>query len=202
MTPSSIAVSALIARPLITASPAVPCRLGTPLSTPERAVRESIRRWHYLRGVAPSESIWERIDLPVLRYVQEFPYNMEWRFDRSGPTEELPELEGEEVDESLRRLRDHGLVWWHDRTETSGFFSYVRLRLTPDGLRVLGEWPPSEEAQLGAALVQVLLALADDAQEPEAKPVRRAAGAVGRFANDVLFDVAKGELNKMGGDIT
>jgi hypothetical protein len=77
----------------------------------------------------------------------------------------------------------------------------VRLRLTPRGLRVLGEWPPSEEAQLGTALVQVLLTLADDAEEPEAKPLRRAAGAVGRFASDVVFDVAKGELNKMGGDV-
>ena len=162
---------------------------------------ESIRRRHYLRGVASNESTWDRIDLPVLRYVHGFPYDMEWRFDRRGPTEELPEFEGEEVDESLRRLHGHGLVWWHDRTETIGFFSYVRLRLMPRGLRVLGEWPPSEEAQLGTALVQVLLTLANDAEEPEAKPLRRAAGAVGRFASDVVFDVAKGELNKMGGDV-
>jgi hypothetical protein len=86
------------------------------------------------------------------------------------------------------------------RQEAIGYFVFTRLRLAPDGLRVLSEWPPAEQAQLGAALVQVLLALADEAEEPDAKPLRRAAGAVGRFASDVVFDVAKGELNRMGGD--
>jgi hypothetical protein len=153
------------------------------------------------QAVASSESMWDRIDLPVLRYVQTFPYHMEWRFNRNGKTEELPEFEGESVDESRRRLRGHGLVWWHDRQEAIGLFAYARLRLTPRGLRVLGEWPPSDEAQLGTALVRVLQALADDAEEPEAKPLRRAAGAVGRLGSDVVFDVAKGELGRMGGDV-
>lgn len=147
------------------------------------------------------ERTWDRIDLPVLRYVEEFPYHMQWQFNRRGPTEELPEFEGEELDDALRRLEGHRLVWWHERIETIGLFVFVRLRLTPRGLRVLGEWPPSEGAQLGSALVQVLLLLADDADEPEAKPLRRAAGAVGRFAGDVVSDVAKGELKRMGGDV-
>jgi hypothetical protein len=60
---------------------------------------------------------------------------------------------------------------------------------------------PAEEAQLGAALVQVLLTLADEADEQEAKPLRRAAGAIARFAGDVVFDVAKGELRRIGGDL-
>ena len=35
--------------------------------------------------------------------------------------------------------------WWSDRGEAIGYFRYTRLRLTPDGLRVMGEWPPAEE---------------------------------------------------------
>jgi hypothetical protein len=151
--------------------------------------------------MATGDSTWKRIDLPVLRVVQTFPYDEQWEFDRTGSTEALPHLDGEALDEALRRLRGHGLIWWHERGETSGYFVYTRLRLAPNGLRVLGEWPPAEEAQIGAALVQVLLALAEDADEPEAKGLRRAAGAAGRFAGDVVFDVAKAELSRMGGDL-
>jgi hypothetical protein len=151
--------------------------------------------------MATGEGTWDRVDLPVLRFVETFPYHLGWKFDRKGSTEELPQFGGEELDEALRRLEGHGLIAWRERTETSGYFVFTRLRLTSDGLRILGEWPPAEEAQLGAALVQVLLTLADEADEQEAKPLRRAAGAVGRFAGDVVFDVAKGELRRIGGDL-
>jgi hypothetical protein len=151
--------------------------------------------------MATGESTWDRVDLPVLRFVQTFPYEMGWEFDRRGSTEEMPQFGGEELDEALRRLEGHGLIAWHERNETSGFFRFARLRLPADGLRVLGEWPPAEEAQLGAALVQVLRTLADEAEEQEAKPLRRAAGAVARFAGDVVFDVAKGEFRGIGGDL-
>ena len=151
--------------------------------------------------MATGQSTWDRIDLPVLRYVQTFPYHMQWHFDRKGQDEELPQFGGEELDQALRRLEGYGLVTWRHRNETTGYFVYTHLRLTPRGLRVLEEWPPAEEAQIGAALVQVLLALAEDADEPEAKLLRRAAGAAGRFAGDVVFDVAKGEFRKMGGDL-
>jgi hypothetical protein len=36
-------------------------------------------------------------------------------------------------------------------------------------------------------------------QEPEAKAFKRAAEAVGRFGDDVVTDVAKGELRRLGG---
>ena len=58
----------------------------------------------------PRERTWDRIDLPVLRFVQTFPYNVTWQFDRTGPTEELPQFGGEELDEALRRLEDYGLI--------------------------------------------------------------------------------------------
>jgi hypothetical protein len=153
--------------------------------------------------MASIDTTWERIDLPVLKFVRNFPYELRWRFDRKGATEELPEFEGEELDEALRRLEEHGLIRWGDRTETSGYFFFSRLRLAPNGLRVLGEWPPSDQAELGTVLVHILRELAGEAENDgeEAKPLRRAAGAVARLGGDVVFGVAKTELGRVGGDI-
>jgi hypothetical protein len=54
---------------------------------------------------------------------------------------------------------------------------------------------------MGAALVKILLGLADDASEDEAKPLRRAAGSIGRLAGSVVFDVATSEIRRAGGDL-
>ena len=51
---------------------------------------------------------------------------------------------------------------------------------------------------MGAALVKILLGLADDASEDEAKPLRRAAGSIGRLAGSV---VATSEIRRAGGDL-
>ena len=67
---------------------------------------------------------------------------------------------------------------------------------------MLGEWPPAAEADMGAALVEILRGLAESTDdESEAKPLRRAAGSVGRLAGRVVFDVAKGEVRGAGGDL-
>ena len=149
------------------------------------------------------KTTWERIDLPVLNFIQALPFDVRWQFDRRGPVEELPEFDGEELNDAVRRLEGHGLIHWGDRTETFGYFAYVRMRLAPDGLRALGEWPPRDNSQLVPAVVSVLADLAqnaDDAGE-DGKPLRRAAGAVGRFSGDVLFGIAKAELGRLGGDL-
>ncbi len=125
-----------------------------------------------------AETDWERVHLPVLRFVAGLDYGLQWRFDRGAPTDELPALTGEDLDAALRQLEGHGLITAGDRTETIGYFFWSRLRLAPNGWRVLGEWPPSSEADMGAALVHILRALAEEAAEEEAKPLRRAAGSV------------------------
>lgn len=149
-----------------------------------------------------SESTWQQIDEPVLRFVQNAQYNARYRFDRKGPTEEVPELDGAELDDALRRLGEHGLIAWAERVQTFGAYTYSRLRLAPDGLRVLGEWPPAEHAQLGAAVVAILRSLAEETDDPaEQKPLRRAAGAVAQLATGVAFDVAAGEARRLGGGL-
>jgi hypothetical protein len=150
--------------------------------------------------MSPEQSMWERVDLPVLRLVAGCDYAAGWRFDRQEPTEEIPVLTGTELDSALRRLEGYDLIQGR-RREASGYFMWWRLRPTPDGWRVLGEWPPASEADMGAALVEILRALADDANEEEAKPLRRAAGSFGRLAGRVVFDVAKSEIRRAGGDL-
>ncbi len=146
-----------------------------------------------------SATLWEEADEPVLKFVQTFPFKFDLELDRRGPTEELPSLTGEEFDSSLRRLEDFGLISWRSRSETIGYFRYSGLRLAADGLRVLGLWPPREEALLASAVVQLLRALAEDSDsEVESKKLKRAAGVVARFTGDVIFDVAKSELKSLG----
>ena len=41
----------------------------------------------YIRAMAGGENTWERVDLPVLRFVQTWPYKFSWRFDRREPVE-------------------------------------------------------------------------------------------------------------------
>ncbi len=77
-----------------------------------------------------------------------------------------------------------------------------RLRPTSDGWRVLGQWPPANEADMGTAIVEILRGLAEEAGAEEAKPLRRAAGSVARFGGRVVFGVAKGEIRRTGGDLT
>jgi len=155
----------------------------------------------YRRDVASEDRSWERFELLILRWVKEASPGLNWRFDRShDPSEEVPSLSGFQLDEGLRRLEGFGLVAGR-RNEYSGYFVWSGLRPTADGLRVLGEWPPGPEASVGTALVRVLRELAEQSNEPEAKAFKRAAGAVGHFGDDVVTDVAKGELRRLGGGL-
>jgi hypothetical protein len=81
--------------------------------------------------VGTAETVWERVDLPLLRFVAELDYSMQWQFDRGEPTDELPALTGEELDAALRRLEEHGLIAAGGRTETIRHFVWWRLRPTP-----------------------------------------------------------------------
>ena len=153
----------------------------------------------YRRRVLNEDRSWERFELLILQWVIDASPGMNWRFDRSDDSsEEVPSLSGLQLDEGLRRLKGFRLIAAR-RQESSGYFYWSGLRPTANGLRVLGEWPPGPEASVGTALVRVLRELAEQSDEPEAKAFRRAAGAVGRFGDDIVTDAAKGELRRFGG---
>jgi len=92
---------------------------------------------------------WEDLELPALRWVHAAPPEEAGGVStgdlHSGdsPAEVLPELMESQLDEALRRLKQHGLIAG-ERGETIGFAFWMQLRVTADGLRVLGEWPPAE----------------------------------------------------------
>jgi hypothetical protein len=151
--------------------------------------------------VNPEQSDWERAALPTLRWVRDKPWGYNWRFDRDEPAEFVRGLSGTELDAALRRLENAGLIVGR-RSETIGYFQWWQLRPTADGLRVLGDWPPDPRSTLDQVLVRLLQTLGDEAEtEEEAKWYRRAAGSVARFGSNVVADVVKGEVRRLGGEI-
>jgi len=139
---------------------------------------------------------WEELELPVLRWVHELYPDDTAIFSRSEASESFPHLTGAQVDDALRRLHGHGLIEGNLQ-ETSGLFYWTWLRPTGDGLRVLGEWPPAEEAALNDVLAEVLRRLADDLPEDDATATRRAGSAARRFSKQALIDLGKAEAQRL-----
>ena len=96
---------------------------------------------------------WDRLELPVLRWSLELPTFAQVELFRSEPVEGLPGLAGEQVDDALRRLEGDGLLVGH-RVEGAGAFYWDGPRPTAEGLRALGEWPPTEDASLNQLLAR------------------------------------------------
>ena len=99
--------------------------------------------------VRSARVIWKDLELPALRWVHETPpedaggiSTGEMNLGGEGPAAVLPELTDSQLDEALRRLRQHGLIAG-ERGETSHLAYWLHLRVTATGLRVLGEWPPA-----------------------------------------------------------
>lgn len=153
-------------------------------------------------GMSGEPTEWERIDLPVLRWAHEKPWGNNWQFDRGDDaSDEVPGVSNNELDASLRRQTDAGFIAGN-RTETIGYFYWAQLRITANGLRVLGQWPPDLGAGVDQALILLLGQLADQAaSEEEAKWYRRAGGTVSRFGAAVVTGVVLGEVRRAGGEV-
>jgi hypothetical protein len=144
---------------------------------------------------------WEELELPVLRWVLSVGDGGTGELGHGSgePFAGLPELTQAQVEDALTRLEEFGLVVaLTARVETSDYIEWPRLRVSADGLRVLGEWPPHDSATLQQALVAVLTQFADELPEDDARSVRRTAGGIARFAHGVVADAAQGELKRLG----
>lgn len=148
---------------------------------------------------------WEDLDLPALRWVHAAPPEEAGGVStgdlHSGdsPAEVLPELMESQLDEALRRLKQHGLIAG-ERGETIGFAFWMQLRVTADGLRVLGEWPPAEGAAINDALALVLRHLAPELPEDDATAARRAGSALAKMSAATVLDVVKDQAQRLGED--
>lgn len=155
----------------------------------------------YRAAVGEAQTVWERVDLPVLKFVAELDYGLRWQFSRGEPTEEIPALKGEELDAALSRLEGYGLIAAGSRSEKSAISSgrdFVRPQ-TAGGCSASGR-PPARRTFL-RVLVEVLKGLAGSAPEAEAKALQRAAGSIGRLASGVVFDTAKGLAGEAGEEL-
>ena len=146
---------------------------------------------------------WEELEAPVLRWVLEHGREgtgQLWH-DSSEPFAGIPELTQAQVAEAIKRLQEHGLVASDKPTATNAYESWPQLRPTADGLRVLGEWPPTVGAEVNVALARILRALAssDDLSDEERTATRRAAGTLSQMAGGVVMDVAQEEMKKLAG---
>jgi len=145
---------------------------------------------------------WEELELPVLEWVFGLGHDDGAMLERSGDAGRTVDgLTDAQVDDALRRLIGAGLIAGR-RQETSDLFYWTGLRPAADGLRVLGEWPPREEAAVNAALEQVLRRLAEDLPDDDRSAARRAGSAVSKMSDQTVLDTVKGELRRLGTEAT
>jgi hypothetical protein len=141
------------------------------------------------------------VDQPVLRWVFGLPSTLEHILytlhEREPvPDDEIPGLDSREINESLHRLASHGLIDGRS-AQTSHDTSWSQLRITAQGLRLLGEWPDLDLVASAATFHHVLRRLAEDAPDEEKSALVRAAGSISRTADAVV----QGTVNSIAGSL-
>lgn len=151
-------------------------------------------------GRETETTLWERVDRKVLEWVHALPPTLErtmaeWDTQPPETFDDLPEVDGAELHASLQRLRGHGLIDGDGQEALGGNVCWLNLRVTAEGLILLGEWPDIDRMASAAGLHRLLTALSTSAPEEERGPLKRTAGLLGRTADDVL----RGTLNDVAG---
>jgi hypothetical protein len=135
-------------------------------------------------------TLWDEVDEPVLRWVFSLPPSLSMELHtlelrEPEPFEPIPGLDSRQIHDALSRLVSHGFV---DGRESAAMQSstWNALRVTAQGLIVLGQWPDLDRVASAAAIHRLLTALAEDAPVEERSALKRAAGAVSRTAAEVI----------------
>lgn len=96
------------------------------------------------------------------------------------------DLDARQVDEALTRLYGHGLIEGV-RGATTHYAHWSQLRLTAQGLILLGEWPDLDRVASAQGLTVLLAELAEEASDADdKKALRQTAGAVGRLGEGIV----------------
>jgi hypothetical protein len=141
------------------------------------------------------QTLWDRVDGPILGWVASLgsvlqsDNRVDLELREPERFEPVPSLTSRDVQQSLRRLDSYGLI---EAIESAAFgnSSWSRLRVTARGLIVLGEWPDLDRVANAASLHRLLRALSDDAPDADRPALRRAAGVVARYSDEVLRGTA------------
>jgi hypothetical protein len=140
-------------------------------------------------------AVWDEVDDRVLRWLLDRDADPEWggRTDnllfRPAPEPQATfenDLDARQVDEALSRLHGHGLIAGV-RGATTHYEYWSQLRLTAQGLILLGEWPDLDRVASAQGLTVLLAELADEAsEEDDKKALRQTAGAIGRLGEGIV----------------
>lgn len=154
-------------------------------------------------------STWTESDEPVLRWLHaEVPSFLPetWRLrlglrDSVEPSDEVPGLSSEQMDQALARLLEHGLIAGR-RKETIGYASWSALRLTARALQVLGEWPDLDQLTSAVGMKMLLDELAKSADDPEDQgALRRMVGVIGEVGEGIALSTLNTAAGDLGGDL-
>jgi DNA-binding PadR family transcriptional regulator len=147
---------------------------------------------------------WEDLELLALRWLHASPpedaggvSTGEMHLGGENAAQGLPELTESQFDQALRRLEQHGLIVG-ERDETSDLVYWLHLRLSANGLRVLGEWPPAEGAAINDALAAVLCQLAPELPDDDATATRQAGSTLTKMSAGIVYDVFKEQAQQFG----
>lgn len=148
-------------------------------------------------------ALWDDIDEPVLRWVHALPPILEqertYEMAIREPVEchDIPGLRSDDVHASLVRLLDHKLIS-AENTHHSAGARWYSLRVSVQGLVVLGEWPDLDRVASVASLQLLLQEFAEASETSEEKTaLRRAVGAIGRIGEDIV----KGTWTSVAGGV-
>lgn len=140
-------------------------------------------------------TVWTEIDEPVLRFVaaqeSSMPPSWRWRLQLRPEAVTSTEIDGlgeRQIDEAMLRLQSAGLVDAAERSETIGYATWSRPRVTALGSMVLGVWPDLDRVDAVEALQVSLAALADKESDPQrAGALRHAAGLLGSLGTTIAL---------------
>jgi hypothetical protein len=143
-----------------------------------------------------AETLWDRVDEPVLRWVASLPpsrtqdQTFEFPTTEPQPFAPIDGLDTWEVADSLHRLHSHGLIGGGEHL-TSGLVDWSQLRVTATGCIVLGEWPDVDRAATAVSVHGILRRLGEAAGPEDRGPLLRTAGYAGGLADGVIQDLAR-----------
>jgi hypothetical protein len=152
---------------------------------------------------------WSDIDEPVLRFVAAQPPSMPpswaWRLQlrpETIPSSEVDGLDERQIDEAMLRLQSAGLVDVGERSETIGYATWSRPRVTALGSMVLGVWPDLDRIDAVEALQVSLAALAEhEPDQQRQSALRRAAGLLASLSASVAVKLVSSAADEASGDV-
>lgn len=154
-------------------------------------------------------STWTERDKPVLRWLREQgssflpePWNLRLGLrDWVEPPEEVPGLTSQQMDQALVRLLEHNLIDGR-RQEAIGFASWSGLRLTAQGMQVLGEWPDLDQLTSAVGMKMLLNELAKSAADSEDQgALRRMVGIIGEVGEGIALSTLNTAAGDLGGEL-